>query len=326
MYIYDTTLREICGAKSTFPVSLRQIICQSVKDIPTEEMDQLLSKSETDPNNFDGRIEANIRSHSPGDITISTNHPISNQTKFNCDIVIHMDDVSVCLEIEKGYLARFELDILKMQVLADTLRQKVHKKQIYGAFIVPADNVVARHISGNRNESSFKYLIRLSRLICEMESLSLSDILIVGYRKTEPEVGDKSKKNLADRLAKGPPGIDMIKEVLPSYPLNQVARIREKLYSEIPRLQEHLNTKGRYLSYSNGEQSHALYVYIQKKRLVLDIRASKEYAEKVRKQGFKVNPKNNYQGKAGWLTGVSVPHESDRLNVVMELALLALEE
>src|SRR4030042_1484060 len=71
------------------------------------------------------------------------------------------------------------------------------KRKVYGAFIVPADNVVDRNISGSRNESSYKYLNRLSCLLCGIHSLSLSDILIVGYLKTE--LGDKVKSKKSHR-------------------------------------------------------------------------------------------------------------------------------
>lgn len=336
LYISDTTMREINGDKSTFPECLREMIRKSLDIVDIEEMNQALSKKETDPDNLDGRIETSIRNASCGDIAICANHRISNQTKFNCDIVIHKGNVSVFLEIEKGYLARFELDILKMQVSADALLEKGRQNQVYGAFIVPANNVVASHISGNHNESSFKYLTRLSRLVGQIKSLKLGDILIVGYGATESEGEAKSKGHCSKsnrhrvnhliKLENGSAGFDTIKQSLPGYPLNQVAIIRNKLNSEIARLQEYLNRKGRYLAYSNGTQSDALYVHIQKKRLVLDIRVSKEEAEELRRHGFDVNPKNNYQGKAGWLTGVSVPHNSDKLNVVIQLAMSALEQ
>jgi len=202
--ICHTTLRKICVNESTFPAGLRQRICQSVcesvEDIPVEEMPDFWKKHETDADNFDSRIEAHIRSHSSGDITIFADHPVSNQTRFNCDLAFYRGNDSVCLEIEKGDKARFELDILKMQVFADTELRKTPQRQAYGAFVVPKDNVVASHITGDHRESSYEYLTRLSRLLCEMQSLPLSDILIVGYAsglgsKTEPKKRNRRKSN-----------------------------------------------------------------------------------------------------------------------------------
>lgn len=197
MKIYHTTLRKICYGKSTFPEYLKRSISKSVEDIPPEAMPGLLSKNESDADNFDDRIEQNIRKNSPCDIELLPNHRITNRTKFNCDLIIHSDNNSVCLEIEKGDSSRFELDILKMQAFADTMLRKVPKRQVYGAFIVPADNVVDRHITGSRNESSYEYLNRLNCLLCGIHSLSLSDILIVGYLKKE--LGDKVKSKKSHR-------------------------------------------------------------------------------------------------------------------------------
>lgn len=333
--VCSTTLREIGEGQSTFPPSLRQIICQSMSSIPVEEIDQLLSKHETDPNNFDSRVEANIRSNSPTGMTLYANHKISSQTKFNCDIVIRLDDISVCLEIEKGYLSRFELDVLKMQAFAHAVLEKDPQTRAYGAFIIPADNVVASHISGNRKESSFKYLTRLSRLVSQIQPSSLSDLLIVGYGTTDlntnvkaPKRQDKPDKRQVSYVIKGEQGlvkINTIKSKLQGYPLDLAFQIRSQLAAHFPALREKLNFNSNYLGYSNGKCSDALYVYIQKQQLVLDIRVSKEEAERLRNRGVRVNPRNNFQSKAGWLTGVSLPHDSDKLNVAMELALLALE-
>jgi hypothetical protein len=143
-----------------------------------------------------------------------------------------------------------------------------------------------------------------------------------------PNRQDKSDKRQISYLIKGEEGlaeINTIKLKLQGYPLDLAFQIRSQLAAHFPALREKLNFNSNYLGYSNGNQSDALYVYIQKKQLVLDIRVSKEEVERLRNQGVRVNPRNNFQSKAGWLTGVSLPHDSDKLNVVMELALLALE-
>jgi hypothetical protein len=57
----------------------------------------------------------------------------------------------------------------------------------------------------------------------------------------------------------------------------------------------------------------------------LDIRVSKEEAETLRQKGYKVNPRDNFQSKAGWLTGVCIPHEEKNIESVVDLAVLALE-
>ena len=104
-----------------------------------------------------------------------------------------------------------------------------------------------------------------------------------------------------------------------------ILALRNSLVSEFPNICEKVNYKSPYLGYSNDNQSDALYVYLQKKKMVIDMRVSKEEAENLREKGVTVKPRNNFQNKAGWLTGVSVPYDSDKLDVVVELAKLALK-
>jgi len=139
----------------------------------------------------------------------------------------------------------------------------------------------------------------------------------------------KQRGTVISNLIKGDKGLvdsDTIRKKLQGYPLELVFRLREELISKFPGLREKLNLNSRYLGYANGNRSDALYVYIQKNQLVLDVRVSKEEAESLRKQRFRVNPRNNFQCRAGWLTGVSVPLDTKKLDVIVELASLALEE
>jgi hypothetical protein len=343
LFTYSTTLHEAAGNSSRFPTTLRQKIFQSVEQITTDDMNELLSKHESDPGNFDGRIEANLKKILPK-ASIKANQRVSNKTRFNSDIVIHIGDASVCLEIEKGYMSRFEFDILKMQTFASTLHQKYPNRRMFGAFIVPADNVVASHISGNSNESSYKYLTRLSRLVAQITPPLIVDILIVGYSTSDLKASvaptEKRKSASAKRTVhrdittinrylvnsdEGAKGLTDIKQKLIIYPLEFVLALRSRLASEFPSLYEKVNYRSPYLGYSNGNQSDALYVYLQKKKMVIDMRVSKEEAENLREKGVAVNPRNNFQGRAGWLTGVSVPYDSDKLDVIVKLAKLALK-
>jgi hypothetical protein len=60
---------------------------------------------------------------------------------------------------------------------------------------------------------------------------------------------------------------------------------------------------------------------------VLDIRVRvREYARKMKHEGFEVHAKSNWQARAGWLTGLRVPHDTKNLSPIVNLALYALEE
>ena len=337
--VCSTTLREIVGEASRFPDELRALICDAVSAVSLADMEALQDRHESDPENFDGRIEQNLRSASQA-IELNANCPISGKTKFNNDLVIEANGNLVCLEIEKGQLSRFEFDILKMQTFASRHRHQQPKAKILGAFLVPADNIVARHISGNARESSYRYLCRLGRLVAQIEPFILDDILIVGYSiampdeqvtQREPKEMKKtplnSEKSSSGNVTIADAGLlpeELLWDVLRGYQQELIAKLRKHLAGEFPKLREKINRKGRYLGYANGG-SDAMYVYVRKQDLVIDIRLSDDLADDLRQAGFEVKPRDNYQGKSGWLTGLIVPHDTDKSDEVAKLAIEALQ-
>jgi len=210
---------------------------------------------------------------------------------------------------------------------------------VYGAFVVPADNVVARHISGNARESSYRYLQRLSRLIAQIDPFPLDDVLIVGYTASMPErqvtqrelKALKKRSRSAGRKSSGNVVIadagllpeEFLWDVLKGYPQELVNELRKQLAMECPKLREKINRGSRYLGYSNGG-SDALYVYIRKNDLLIDVRVSAELSGDLKRLGFKVRPRNNFQAQNGWLTGLIVPHDTDKIADVAKLAIEAL--
>ena len=336
--VRSTTLREANGEPGRFPKRLGQLICRAVAGIDAEEMSDLLSKHETDPGNFDGKIEARLR-ELDGALVIDANCRISDRTKFDNDLVIEADDALVCLEIEKGNVSRFEFDILKMQAFAGSRKRQHCGKPIFGAFVVPADNIVARHISGNPRESSFHYLTRLSHLVAEIEPLHLEDILIVGYAMKSARDEDAHGKRRKKRASSKRPGATdnlvvqekgllsdkVLSSGLRGYPTDLVFALRSRLAAACPRIREKFNFNSRYVGYGLTNSSDVLYVYVQKKGLLIDIRLSADRADEVRRLGFEVRPRDNYQGKAGWLTGLFVPHDTDKHHEIVALALEALQ-
>lgn len=336
LFVRTVTLLEANGEPSPFPKRLRQLLCSVVEGIDAEAMPDLLSKRETDRDNFDGKIEAGLRELDPL-LAITANCPISDRTKFNNDLVIDADEALVCVEIEKGYLSRFEFDILKMQAFACSRQLQHPGKPVFGAFVVPDDNVVARHISGNSGESSFRYLTRLCHLVVQVRPLHVEDILIVGYSRTH-QVDDDHPQEKRDP-AKPPKGRgllmgqdsgllteDQVASGLRGDAGTLVAALRSRLAAACPKLREKLNPNSRYLAYGLAGGKDALYVYVQKKGVLIDMRVSADRADELRRQGFDLRPRNNYQAKAGWLTGLFVPHDTSRIDEVVLLAVEALQE
>ena len=116
---------------------------------------------------------------------------------------------------------------------------------------------------------------------------------------------------------------EILWDVLKDYPQELVAGLRKRLTADCPKLREKFNRKSRYLGYSNGG-SDAIYVYVRKKDLLIDIRLSADLADDLRRAGFEVQPRDNFQAKRGWLTGLIVPHDTDKADDVAKLAIEAL--
>ncbi len=334
----SVTVCEVAGDGSEFPGPIRDLLCEAVSAISAQELHELMDKHESDPGNFDGRIEEVIRSMQP-DLTLHANHQVFDGAKFNNDLVIETDNTFVCLEIEKSSMSRFEFDILKMQAFASHRLAELPGARVYGAFIVPADNIVARHISGNARESSYKYLSRLSRLVAQISPSPLADVLIVGYGVSMPDgqvtqrKGKTMKKKPAsvDKKSSGNVVVadagllpeELLWDVLRGYPQELVSELRKCLAAKYPGLREKINRNSKYLGYANGG-SDAMYVYVRKNYLLIDLGVSADLSDDLRQLGFEVKPRDNFQAKIGWLTGLIVPHDTDKFEDVAKLAIDAL--
>jgi len=322
-------MSEILGQASAFPKRVRQCLCDAVQSVSVEDMAELATRHESDRENFDGVVERNLRKLLPGS-SIAANVRVSGRMRFDNDLVVETDSNAICVEIEKGNMSRFEFDILKMQAFADARRGGDRTSKAYGAFVVPMDNIVARHITGNTNESSFEYLKRLARLVGQIVQTSVADILVVGYGISAPTVPPKKGKSattdnvvIADRGGLLPD--EVLAGVFHDRPMDLVRELRKALLTACPSLREKINRNTLYLGYAREGRGDALYVYVQKKHLQLHVRVSQERGPEFRQQGFQIKPVDNYQSKAGWLTGLLVPHDTDRLEIVVRLALDALQ-
>lgn len=327
--VQSTSLREVMAQPSKFPPALRRIICQALASITGEQLALASKKHETEAGNFDSLIEAALR-RCGRSLTVKANHPVAPRTRFNCDLLLEASDAVVCLEVEKGDGARFELDILKMQAFAFHQRDRRPTGPCFGAFIVPCNNRVQRHISGNARESSYKYLRRLCRLVSEIGPTFLDDILIVGYDahrepRKRPAARRRAPAGRAQTELAAPPGSDIEASLRRYAPEGRelILELRDRIRAEFPELKEKYNPRSRYLGYAVG-RSDSAYIYLQKRRLVLDVRVPQARADDLTRRGIRVAHRDNYQGKAGWLTGVLVPHDTDKIGLIADLLIEAL--
>jgi len=119
-----------------------------------------------------------------------------------------------------------------------------------------------------------------------------------------------------DRIWEGP---------LENYPTDLVCSIRKQLMKNIPGLTEKFNTNSRYFGYSTGTDKDRAYIYVQKKGLRIDLHISRDFEANLKEEGFEVHFVNNFQGRAGWLTGWRVPYTTS-IERVMKWLLKAFNE
>ncbi len=139
-------------------------------------------------------------------------------------------------------------------------------------------------------------------------------------------------------------------------PIELLCVIRKQLLSAVPRLTEKFNptTPGlRYFGYKVRNRDAAkndfskrsygpdkAYIYIQKKNLRIDLDIRKldivskfeqelrkaKFEQKLVKAGYEVRPSNNYQGRAGWLTGWYVPQSTTDVKTVLKWLCKVFEQ
>ena len=105
-------------------------------------------------------------------------------------------------------------------------------------------------------------------------------------------------------------------DCLRGYPTELFLDIRHFLRQNVDGLSEKFNRNSRYFGYRKKDGSDVLYIYVQKHRLRIDLNIDRKYKAELQKLGFTVNYVNNFQGRAGWLTGWQVPHDMDKTEQV----------
>lgn len=115
------------------------------------------------------------------------------------------------------------------------------------------------------------------------------------------------------------------KSKLRRYPTSLVCSIRAALADRVPGVTEKFNSNSRYFGYRIETDKDRAYIYVQKKKLVVDLCISPNFTKKLRHMGFKVKFRNNFQGRAGWLTGWQVPQSTLNLEPVVKYLCKAFE-
>ena len=109
------------------------------------------------------------------------------------------------------------------------------------------------------------------------------------------------------------------------YPLELFCSIRGALAETVQGLAEKFHPKLRYFGYRVGASKERAYIYILKKKLIIDLCISPAFISEIRRDGFEVRPRNNFQGQRGWLTGWEVPQSIRDIKPVLKWLCKALK-
>lgn len=110
------------------------------------------------------------------------------------------------------------------------------------------------------------------------------------------------------------------------YPTTLVCLIRERLVKEMPTINEKVNTYEHYFGYWKGQDEDRAYISVQKKGLRIDLCINRDNEKAIKEAGFEVHFVNNFQGRAGWLTGWRVPHNTENIETVMKWLCMAFRQ
>jgi hypothetical protein len=112
---------------------------------------------------------------------------------------------------------------------------------------------------------------------------------------------------------------------LEGYPVELAGRIRRDLAERLPNLREKFNRNQRYFGYGLGESSDVVYIYLQKKSLVIDLRLDPKLSEEIERLGYPVIYRDNFQGRTGyWITGWRIPHDAQKETPIVNWLCRAL--
>jgi len=111
---------------------------------------------------------------------------------------------------------------------------------------------------------------------------------------------------------------DDYQKALKGYPTALVCFIRAAIVERVTGLTEKFNPKQRYFGYCVKNDSDKAYIYVQKKKLVIDLCIDQRFAKEIEGEGFAVRPRDNFQYKARWLTGWEVPQSTLNIGPIIK--------
>ncbi|OGP82087.1 MAG: hypothetical protein A2Y95_04895 [Deltaproteobacteria bacterium RBG_13_65_10] len=335
------TMREKVNLEPSFPADLRACLVATIDSLSLGEALAALRRREHEPDNFDGLLAGRLTARLPTQWRLRRTERVAEGPGFKNDFSLLAAGGAVSVEIEKKERGRFDLDLMKMLAFAT----RHHPVPAFGVLVVSSSRILPSDVAGNHRETAFDYLKRTLALLWRSHRGNLEDVLVIGYDEGEgtelrlpeipPSSGDRPTSTGPD-IVKGTQGLglDEIARMVGG-PLGEVFR-RSPALSEIRRVVLHgravvtekLNRGPvKYLGYRARGKDHA-YVYVQNAQLVVDVDVprTEENLRALSGAGIVVATRRNRQWKAGWLTGIRLPHQAppEQASLVADAIVKAL--
>ena len=116
------------------------------------------------------------------------------------------------------------------------------------------------------------------------------------------------------------------KSQLRNYPTDLLTFIRKALLEKVPDLVEKFNPTSLYFAYRVRNSKGRAKICVQKKILIIDLYINRNFTKELKQAGFEVKHRNNFQGRAGWLTGWRIPQSTQNLKPVLKWLCKALKK
>ena len=114
-------------------------------------------------------------------------------------------------------------------------------------------------------------------------------------------------------------------EIFDENQLQCINKLRYYLIESFPNLREKVNKNSKYFGFGVDENHDVFYIYLQKKKMILDINIPNLSIDDLIESGLTVVERNNYQARSGWTTGIHIDYNCNTFDTIKKLATKAIK-
>ncbi len=113
-------------------------------------------------------------------------------------------------------------------------------------------------------------------------------------------------------------------EVFDNKQLVCINKLRNELLNIFPNLREKLNKSSKYFGFGIDKSSDVFYIYLQKKKMILDINLPYTMKNQLIEAGLTISERKNFQAQSGWITGVHIDYTCSQFDTIKNIVTTAL--